>query len=214
MEVRVRERLIGALVLVAIVVLVVPAILKGRDPAPAAPTETAPTRQVEVPIGNATAIPEEQILVPEPARSDAAPAELPRRDTLPPQSQRQRQSLPAWRLSRPRRPHPHLHPYLQPRPPRRHRHGPSSSARFQTGRKRNSWLQNCAIAGMRRSCSSTGPGARCSTACAWGPSRIARAPKRSPPASRRTDSSRSSPGTPDRLECRTLRGGPRINGRR
>ena len=36
MEVRVRERLIGALVLVAIVVLVVPAILKGRDPAPAA----------------------------------------------------------------------------------------------------------------------------------------------------------------------------------
>ena len=86
MEVRVRERLIGALVLVAIVVLVVPAILKGRDPAPAAPTETAPTRQVEVPIGNATATPEEQILVPEPARSDAAPAELPRRDTLPPQS--------------------------------------------------------------------------------------------------------------------------------
>ena len=36
MEVRVRERLIGALVLVAIVVLFVPAILKGRDPAPAA----------------------------------------------------------------------------------------------------------------------------------------------------------------------------------
>ena len=86
MEVRVRERLIGALVLVAIVVLVVPAILKGRDPAPAAPTETAPTRQVEVPIGIATAIPEEQILVPEPARSDAAPAEQPRRDSLPPQS--------------------------------------------------------------------------------------------------------------------------------
>ena len=36
MEVRVRERLIGALVLVAIVVLIVPAILKGRDAAPAA----------------------------------------------------------------------------------------------------------------------------------------------------------------------------------
>ena len=86
MEVRVRERLIGALVLVAIVVLFVPAILKGRDPAPAAPTETAPTRQVEVPIGNATPIPEEQILVPEPARPDAAPAALPQRDTLPPQS--------------------------------------------------------------------------------------------------------------------------------
>lgn len=66
MEVRVRERLIGALVLVAIVVLVVPAILKGRDPAPAALPESAPTRRVEVPIGNPVPLPEEQILVPEP----------------------------------------------------------------------------------------------------------------------------------------------------
>jgi DedD protein len=66
MEVRVRERLIGALVLVAIVVLVVPAILKGRDPAPAALPESVPTRRVEVPIGNPVPVPEEQVLVPEP----------------------------------------------------------------------------------------------------------------------------------------------------
>ena len=38
--------------------------------------------------------------------------------------------------------------------------------------------------------------------------RIARAPRRSPRGSQRTDSSRSSRGTPDRLECRTFRGGP------
>jgi len=74
MEVRVRERLIGALVLVAIVVLFVPAILKGRDPAPAALPESAPTRRVEVPIGNSVPAPEEQILVPEPAQPDSAPA--------------------------------------------------------------------------------------------------------------------------------------------
>lgn len=74
MEVRVRERLIGAVVLVAIVVLVVPAILTGRDPAPAEPPESAPTRRVEVPIGNAAPKPEEQVLVPEPPRPEPAPA--------------------------------------------------------------------------------------------------------------------------------------------
>src|SRR5688572_32418872 len=74
MEVRVRERLIGALVLVAIVVLFVPAILKGRDPAPAALPESAPTRRVEVPIGHSAPAPEEQILVPEPTQPDPAPA--------------------------------------------------------------------------------------------------------------------------------------------
>lgn len=81
MEVRVRERLIGALVLVAIVVLIVPAILKGRDEAPAVSSETAPTRRVEVPIGDSTPVPEDQVLVPEPAppdvRRDVAPAPAP-----------------------------------------------------------------------------------------------------------------------------------------
>lgn len=73
MEVRVRERLIGALVLVAIVVLVVPAILKGRDDAPAAPSEPASTRRVEVPIGDSTPVPDDQVLVPEPAPPDVRP---------------------------------------------------------------------------------------------------------------------------------------------
>ena len=65
MEVRVRERLIGALVLVAIVVLFVPAILKGRDPAPVE-SPTQPTRRIEVPIGDTEPQADEQILVPEP----------------------------------------------------------------------------------------------------------------------------------------------------
>jgi DedD protein len=70
----VRERLVGALVLVAIVVLFVPAILRGRDPAPAAPPDAAPTKRVEVQIDSTAPAPEEQVLVPEPALPDAAPA--------------------------------------------------------------------------------------------------------------------------------------------
>jgi DedD protein len=65
MEVRVRERLVGALVLVAIVVLLVPAILTGRGSAPAQPPAQA-TRRVEVPLGDAVPEQEEQVLVPEP----------------------------------------------------------------------------------------------------------------------------------------------------
>jgi DedD protein len=65
MEVRVRERLIGALVLVAIVVLVVPAILKGRGPAPAEPPAPL-ARRVEMPLGDGKPVPEEQAFVPEP----------------------------------------------------------------------------------------------------------------------------------------------------
>lgn len=72
MEVRVRERLIGALVLVAIVVLVVPAILKGRGPAPAEPSGQ-PTRRVEVPVVGHEPAPAEQVLVPEPALPGALP---------------------------------------------------------------------------------------------------------------------------------------------
>ncbi len=73
MEVRVRERLIGALVLVAIVVFLVPAILKGRDPAPFEPP-SQPTRRVEVAIGDAEPQAEEQILVPEPKPAPPPPS--------------------------------------------------------------------------------------------------------------------------------------------
>lgn len=82
MEARVRERLVGALVLVAIVVLFVPAILKGRDPPPAAAPEAAPVRRIELPIGDATPVPEEQVLVPEPAQP-AATSVKPQASPLP-----------------------------------------------------------------------------------------------------------------------------------
>jgi len=70
MEVRVRERLVGALVLVAIVVLLVPSILEGRDPAPQG-TPEQPTRRVEVPVGLAERPPQDDVLVPEPELPDA-----------------------------------------------------------------------------------------------------------------------------------------------
>jgi len=72
MEVRVRERLIGALVVVTIVVLLVPAILKGRGTTPAEPPAES-TRRVEVPTSDAPPPPAESVLVPEPV-ADAQPA--------------------------------------------------------------------------------------------------------------------------------------------
>ncbi len=73
MEVRVRERLVGALVLVALVVVLVPAILTGRGSAPVEPP-AQPTRRVEVPLVDAAAVTEEQVLVPEPVAGDSRPA--------------------------------------------------------------------------------------------------------------------------------------------
>ena len=70
MEVRVRERLVGALVLVAIVVLFVPSILKGRDPVPQG-TPEQPTRRVEVPVSLVEPPPQDDVLVPEPELPDA-----------------------------------------------------------------------------------------------------------------------------------------------
>ena len=72
MEVRVRERLVGALVLVAIVVLVVPAVLKGRGNAPVEPP-AGPTRREELPLVDPRQAPEEQVLVPEPVADPPAP---------------------------------------------------------------------------------------------------------------------------------------------
>lgn len=83
MEVRVRERLIGALVLVAIVVAVVPAILKGRAPVVAEPPN-AQIRRVEVPIGNESATVDDPELVPEPALPAATPQASPRQPQAAP----------------------------------------------------------------------------------------------------------------------------------
>jgi DedD protein len=77
MEVRVRERLVGALVLVAIVVLLVPSILKGRDPAPPG-TPDQLTKRVEVPVELDEAAPADDVLVPEQDLPDApAPVVVP-----------------------------------------------------------------------------------------------------------------------------------------
>ncbi len=76
MEVRVRERLIGALVLVAVVVLLVPAVLTGPEREQDEPSTAI--RSVEVTLDDAR-LPaaEDDELVPEPAPPDPLPAEDP-----------------------------------------------------------------------------------------------------------------------------------------
>ena len=218
MEVRVRERLIGALVLVAIVVLVVPAILKGRDPAPAAPPERRRRDGSKCRSTAQQPVPEEQVLVPEPVLPDAAHrrraggrtragtgcAADAKPDAAPPPT-----PLPkaAGRRPRSRRRSPSAAPA-----PARDDVGVGGAARrvLEPGESRAAGrgAAQAPLFGVR----SRVPGRRdrCSTASAWGRNRIARAPRRLRPGSPRTDSSRSSPGTPDRLECRTFRGGPRV----
>jgi DedD protein len=73
MEVRVRERLVGALVLVALVVLLVPALLKG--PGRPLQTDAAPeTRSVEVTLDDGAGPVTDDALVPEPAAQPPAAA--------------------------------------------------------------------------------------------------------------------------------------------
>jgi DedD protein len=82
MEIRVRERLVGALVLVTIVVLLVPAVLKG--PERAADAATGPeTRSVVVELGDADQPAEDETLVPEPPQPQSAAAQP---DSRPPPS--------------------------------------------------------------------------------------------------------------------------------
>lgn len=65
MEVRVRERLVGALVLVAIVVLLVPAVLKGPERAPAG-SPGPENRSVVVELDETGPPARDEVLVPEP----------------------------------------------------------------------------------------------------------------------------------------------------
>lgn len=65
MDVRIRERLIGALVLVALIVFLVPALLKGPGTASDEP-KAADTKSVEIMLDGATGPPESDSLVPEP----------------------------------------------------------------------------------------------------------------------------------------------------
>lgn len=73
MEMRVRERLVGALILVAGVVLLVPAILTGRGSAPTEPP-AQPMRREEFQVIDAAESPDEQVLVPEPVADAPRPA--------------------------------------------------------------------------------------------------------------------------------------------
>jgi DedD protein len=116
MDVRVRERLIGALVLVAVIVLIVPAILKGREPGPAEPAGQQPTRRVEVPIDDAAAPPEEQVLVPEPVLPDTAPADT-QRSPMPPPVQAPPEETKSPPAAEPRRPPPRSAPAKPPPEP-------------------------------------------------------------------------------------------------
>lgn len=80
MEVRVRERLVGALVLVAIVVLLVPAVLKGPERAPEG-SEKPENQSVVVELGEANPPAQDEVLVPEPPAPQPA---TPTTDPLPP----------------------------------------------------------------------------------------------------------------------------------
>jgi DedD protein len=73
MDVRVRERLVGALVLVAIVVMLVPAVLTGPERAVDA-QPAVPTRSVEVLLEDSAGPANDEDLVPEPAAPAARPA--------------------------------------------------------------------------------------------------------------------------------------------
>lgn len=72
MDVRIRERLVGALVLVAVIVLLVPAVLKGRSTA-SEPARAQETKSVEIDLGGATEPADADHLVPEPEIAQAKP---------------------------------------------------------------------------------------------------------------------------------------------
>jgi DedD protein len=76
MDVRIRERLVGALVLVAVIVLLVPAVLKGPRTAKVE-TGVPPTKSVEIDLSGAAVPAESDKLVPEPEIAKATPATSP-----------------------------------------------------------------------------------------------------------------------------------------
>lgn len=80
MDVRIRERLVGALVLVAVIVLLVPAILKGRS-ATSEPARAQDTKSVEIDLGGVAEPADGDKLVPEPeiaqAKPEVPPAAIP-----------------------------------------------------------------------------------------------------------------------------------------
>ncbi len=76
MDVRIRERLVGALVLVAVIVLLVPAVLKGPSTTNE-PARAQETKSVEIDLGSARKSADSDSLVPEPEIAQAKPEALP-----------------------------------------------------------------------------------------------------------------------------------------
>ncbi|MGB5133532.1 MAG: SPOR domain-containing protein [Steroidobacteraceae bacterium] len=76
MDVRIRERLVGALVLVAVIVLLVPAVLRGPSTA-RVDSAAAPTKSVEIDLGGRAAPAGNDGLVPEPEIAEAKPVAPP-----------------------------------------------------------------------------------------------------------------------------------------
>jgi DedD protein len=74
MDVRIRERLVGALVLVALIVFLGPALLKGPETA-SDPPAAADTKSVEIMLDAATEPSESDDLVPEPEIAQGKPDE-------------------------------------------------------------------------------------------------------------------------------------------
>lgn len=83
MDVRVQERLVGALVLVAIVVLFVPALLTGPDRPDDAPRDES-SRSVVITVDDGQAPAGNKSLVPEPTEPPAAIATVPPHEAGPP----------------------------------------------------------------------------------------------------------------------------------
>lgn len=90
MEIRLKERLVGAIVLVAIVVVVVPELLTGPRGGDTARTETtpgavAPVRTVTIDLGTASRVPEARSpdAAPTPAATTPIPATAPVATPLP-----------------------------------------------------------------------------------------------------------------------------------
>ena len=156
------------------------------------------------------------MLVPEPV-ADPPPARIvgfkaqarQPKETPDDGPQRRRRTQPADAGHPRRRCAPRPSNRARPAPPRRRPPGRCSSAHSRIAPRPSTSLRSCASDATRPSCSSTARRAQVLYRVRVGPEQDrARARRRSPRGSPRTASSRSSRATPDRLECRTFRGGP------
>ena len=204
MEVRVRERLVGALVLVAIVVLLVPAVLKGPERAPEGPA--GPENQsVVVELDEADPPAQDEVLVPEPPAPQPA---TPTAESLPPPAATQPatdgDSAAATRQA------PAVTSRTAEAPPTggaasRNAGLGDSTGRIldsRKGRQPGGEPAQARLRGIRARVPRVRQGA--ASRAGRDRNRIASARWPSPSGCARTDSSQSSRRIPDRLECRTL----------